>query len=796
MLRTFQGAGSRTIKAKVLAIALIPSIALLIVGAAVSGYLINKGLHAKEFAEDVRGSLKPTARFVAELQEERRLSVLLLTTGKVDVGDLQRQRREVDVALDDVYSAGERLAASGPGSVRAAFNDLATEARALPSMRDQINTRDTTPLEAYEFYGELVERVGAGIQGVAQSASDAEVAFEQMISYDLFRSVEAQSRSHVLVGLAMSRGLSSSVYHELAHQMGTYHEIINLIESRLTPAEQEQYAALQETDAWATLTGGDNDIMAKGPGKHEPSFDVAEWENAASTLSEALLRLYIAHSSHAADIGAASGNATLLTSALAGAGILAAALAAMVIALRLSRGLIERLTRLREETLDLSNRELPGIVERLRQGDRVDVEYQIPWLDFGVDEIGQVASAFNKAQQTAISAAVQESETRRGVGSVFLNIAHRTQVIVHRQLKVLDSVERSEDDPDQLQLLFQLDHLATRSRRNAENLIILGGEQPGRQWRNPVSLREVVRSAVSETEHYTRVGSVSIPDTLMDGKVVADLAHLLAELIDNATAFSPPQSKVEVRGNAVGRGVVIEVEDQGLGMEKEQLDKFNTMLRKPPDFSVMALSTESRVGLFVVARLASRHGIKITLRESIYGGTTAIVLVPTDLIAQETTPHEPPMVSGTGMPDDGAGDGQEPRHEGTLPNPDNGLPTVTDLPPIGSSWRTVVFDKPESQEAPPAQPAQSEKSAPPGRPASSTGAGATGARQPGGKPPLPQRKRQANLAPQLADGGQEADAPDPADDLMDAERTRSVMAALQQGNLRGRTTEVSLNGHN
>ncbi|GAA5115403.1 sensor histidine kinase [Haloechinothrix salitolerans] len=792
MLRTFIGAGSKTIKAKVLAIALIPSIALLIVGAAVSGYLINKGLQAKEFAEDVRASLKPTARVVVELQEERRLSALLLTTGAVDAGDLQRQRREVDVALNDVYTAGERLASSGPGSVRAAFNDLAADARELPGMRSRINSKDATPLEVYDFYGELVERVGEGIQGTARSASDAEVAFEQMISYDLFRSVEAQSRSHVLVGLAMSRGLDSKVYHELAHQMGTYHELINLIEARLTADEQAQYAALQETDAWAALTGGDNDIMAQGPGKHAPNFDVAEWENAARTLSEGLLRLYMSHSSYAADLGAASGNATLWTSALAGVGILAAALAAMVIALRLSRALIERLTRLREETLDLSNRELPGVVERLRQGDRVDVEYQIPWLDHGTDEIGQVANAFNKAQQTAISAAVQEAETRRGVGSVFLNIAHRTQVIVHRQLKVLDSVERSEDDPDQLQLLFQLDHLATRSRRNAENLIILGGEQPGRQWRNPVSLREVVRSAVSETEHYTRVGAVSIPDTLMDGKVVADLAHLLAELIDNATAFSPPQSKVEVRGNAVGRGVVIEVEDQGLGMEKEQLDKFNTMLRKPPDFSVMALSTESRVGLFVVARLASRHGIKITLRESIYGGTTAIVLVPTDLIAQETTPHEPPMVSGIGVQDDGAGYEREPRHEGTLPDPDNGLPTATDVPAIGSSWRTVVFDKPEGQNAPP-----SARSAPPAsNGATSSGEGQANTPRRDGKPPLPQRTRQANIAPQLASEQQAADVPDADDDLVDAERTRTVMAALQQGNLRGRTTEVSLNGHN
>ena len=776
MVRTFSSTGSGSIKARVLAIALIPSIALLIVGAAVSGYLVDKGLQAKEFAEDVRASVGPTARFVVELQEERRLSVLLLTTGTVDQGELQRQRREVDIALDEVYTVGQRLAVHGRDSVRAAFDDLAQDAQGLPALRKQVQARNVAPLDVYEFYGGLAEDVGGGIQGMARSASDAEVAFEQMISYDLFRSVEAQSRSHVLVGLAMSRGLDSTAYHELAHQMGTYHEIIETILPRMTAAEQARYAAMQETPAWETLTGGDAEIMAKGPGKHRPTFDVAAWENAARTMSTGLLALYQSHSSYAADIGAASGNQSVLMSILAGAGILAVAIGAMVVALRLSRTLINRLVRLRQETLDLSDRELPNIVERLRQGDRVDVEYQIPWLDHGSDEIGQVASAFNKAQQTAIAAAVQEAETRKGVGSVFLNIAHRTQVIVHRQLKVLDSVERSEDDPDQLQLLFQLDHLATRSRRNAENLIILGGEQPGRQWRNPVSLREVVRSAVAETEYYTRVGSVSIPDTLMDGKVVADLAHLLAELIDNATAFSPPQARVEVRGNAVGRGVVIEVEDQGLGMEREQLDKLNTMLRKPPDFSVMALSTESRVGLFVVARLAARHGIKITLRESIYGGTTAIVLVPTELIAQESTPHEPPSQQQTvlsiGGPVEPPG---EPHHEGTLSEPDNELPGAAQVPAIGSSWRTVTFDKPEDQTAPP--PAR------------------TAPAEPGSRPPLPRRQRQANLAPQLAADERGASESDNDDDLMDAERTRTVMAALQQGNLRGRAAKVSLNGH-
>jgi hypothetical protein len=219
---------------------------------------------------------------------------------------------------------------------------------------------------------------------------------------------------------------------------------------------------------------------------------------------------------------------------------------------------------------------------------------------------------------------------------VFVNIAHRSQVLVHRQLKVLDRVERAEDDPDQLELLFELDHLTTRARRNAENLLILGGHRSGRQWRNPVSLLAVVRSAIAETERYVRVETGVVPGVAVVGTAVADVIHLLAELIDNATAFSPPQSRVEVRGGVVGQGVAIEVVDQGLGMDPVERDRVNEMLRAPAEFDRMALARDSRLGLFVVARLAGLHEVGVSLAESAYGGTCAVVLLRSALLSPDT----------------------------------------------------------------------------------------------------------------------------------------------------------------
>ncbi len=235
---------------------------------------------------------------------------------------------------------------------------------------------------------------------------------------------------------------------------------------------------------------------------------------------------------------------------------------------------------------------------------------------------------------------------------MFLNIAHRSQIVAHRQLKLLDQAERTQEDPDQLSLLFfQLDHLTTRARRNAENLIILGGGQPGRQWRNPVPLLDIVRSAVGEAETYTGSASARCPRSRWPGPPWPTSSTCWPNWWTTPPVFSPPTARVEVRGNMAGRGIVIEIEDQGLGIELEQLQELNTMLATPPDFSVMALSEEPRLGLFVVTQLAVRHSIRVTLTESpSYGGIRAVVLIPLALITP-TVPTLPEMEAHAGESD-------------------------------------------------------------------------------------------------------------------------------------------------
>ncbi len=268
----------------------------------------------------------------------------------------------------------------------------------------------------------------------------------------------------------------------------------------------------------------------------------------------------------------------------------------------------------------------------------------------GRDEIGRVGQAFDQVRQTAIRAAVDEARLRRGLNDVFRSLARRSQSLLHRQLILLDQMERRASDPEALDDLFRLDHLTTRMRRHAEGLVILAGAAPSRAWSSPVRMVDVMRGAIAEVEDYARVSVATRSQAALAGSAVADVIHLLAELVENATTLSPPYTSVRVSGDAVASGFAIEVEDRGLGMSPQRLAELNERLASPPEFNP---SDSEQLGLFVVSQLAHRHGIRVTLRASPYGGTSAIVLIPAHLVVTEEAfraglPGEQPAAIGAG----------------------------------------------------------------------------------------------------------------------------------------------------
>ncbi|WP_128435130.1 sensor histidine kinase [Streptomyces cyaneus] len=336
---------------------------------------------------------------------------------------------------------------------------------------------------------------------------------------------------------------------------------------------------------------------------------------------------------------------------ISGALILLVLGVSLVGAFVVARSMIRSLRRLEETATKVAQDRLPELVKQLSESDPQDVDTSVESV--GVhsrDEIGQVAAAFDDVHREAVRLAAEQALLRGNVNAMFTNLSRRSQGLIQRQLSLISELESREADPDQLSSLFKLDHLATRMRRNGENLLVLAGEEPGRRWTRPVPLVDVLRAAASEVEQYERIELASVPTTEVAGRVVNDLVHLLAELLENATSFSSPQTKVKVTGHALPDGrVLIEIHDTGIGLSPEDLAAINERLASPPTVDV---SVSRRMGLFVVGRLSQRHGIRIQLRPSDSGGTTALVMLPVDVAqgGKKPAPGKPgpngPGVSG------------------------------------------------------------------------------------------------------------------------------------------------------
>ena len=323
-------------------------------------------------------------------------------------------------------------------------------------------------------------------------------------------------------------------------------------------------------------------------------------------------------------------------------GALGSIAVALGIALAVARATTRPLAKLTNAAYSLSTDKLPGLVERLRSPDAegTSLAETLTPIDIdSTDEIGQLADAFNSIQQVTVEVAEEQANLlRKGIGDIFINLARRNQTLLDRQIEFIDQLESNEEDPDQLENLFKLDHLATRMRRNAESLLVLAGAEPPRRRGRPVALADVVRVAIGEVEDFARIQLLALDEATVGGNVAVDLAHLLSELMENATHFSPPDTMVEVVGHRASNGYVISVTDQGIGMSSEQLSEANTQLARPP---LVGLSLSRSLGFIVIGRLASRFDISVKLTASPSGGVTALVTLPptvVEFVDDEATP--------------------------------------------------------------------------------------------------------------------------------------------------------------
>ncbi|HLT10203.1 MAG TPA: nitrate- and nitrite sensing domain-containing protein, partial [Micromonosporaceae bacterium] len=580
---------------------------------------------------------RPNDILITALQTERHLSMVYLGSRRTErESELRRARQETDKARDalaeSVSGMQARFAASPTTEKLVA--DLLTMVGELDTTRAQIDAGSITRAEAARTYTDIID-AGFLIFGSMSQFEDDEIAAQgrTLVAMTSARDLLAQEDAF-LSGVIAAGRFSAGEPQEFTKLVGARRVTYAGIAARLPAEDRELYDQLESSPAFRQLQAMEDQVIAEATAGQPVPVTVSDWQQVTSTALEELRELELLLTDRVVERATPAAIWTIVRLVLAGGLGLIAVIASIVMSITTARALVRQLERLRNAAHDLAEYRLPRVVERLQHGEKVDVAQEAPPLDFGSDEIGQVGQAFNRVQETAIRVAVEQAELRRSVRDVFLSLARRSQALLHRQLGLLDAMERRTTDAEELAELFRIDHLATRMRRNAENLIVLSGATAGRAWRRPVPMVDVLRGALAEVEDYTRVTVTPVGNVSLVGRAVGDVIHLLAELIENAVSFSPPQTAVRVGGSMVGNGFAIEIEDRGLGLTPEEREAANEQLRNPPEFK---LTSTARLGLYVVGKLAERHGIRVRLTESPYGGTTAIVLLPSSLIADEVT---------------------------------------------------------------------------------------------------------------------------------------------------------------
>ncbi|MFJ2030800.1 nitrate- and nitrite sensing domain-containing protein [Streptosporangium sp. NPDC087985] len=629
---------SRTIRSKLYALLSIPIVALVALWTFVTGHFVGDIFELRTAATLHERLSAPAADLITQVQNERKLSAVALSRAVSRPEDLAQAREATDRAVTAfrlLATSTEGRTVTGP-ELAVAVQRVLDETGELRSIRRNVDGRTANRLQTVQAFSNITE-AAYRLQDKAVTVSDIKL-YQQAVGYQrIVHAHDLLSREDALVAGATLAGRLSREEHRAIEVLapnrrmlltegaatlddelrGPLNSLINslgyrgLVTLELDIADRAELP--RDRDAWRALMG---------------SFDL-NMEQFLASRSELL---------HNRVDDAAS---SIITKIVFTGGLgLAAILGAVILSTRLGRGLAQELGGLRLAALDLAETRLPQVVERLRKGETVDVETEAPPIPTtGTTlEITDVGRAFSTVQRTAVEAAVGEARLRQGFNRVFRNLARRNQSLVHRQLAQLDSMQRKTTEPEALEDLYRLDHLTTRMRRQSEGLVILSGATAGRTWRNPVPLMDVVRAAVAEVEDYRRIIVPPLPDARLTGSATADVTHLLAELLENATSFSPPSTPVKVRGETVGRGFVIEIEDRGLGMQNTEREEINERLTTPPEFDV---ADSEQLGLFVVSQLAARHGIKVTLNRSPFGGTTAVVLIPQTVLAdpeQQQTP--------------------------------------------------------------------------------------------------------------------------------------------------------------
>ncbi|WP_069773925.1 nitrate- and nitrite sensing domain-containing protein [Streptomyces sp. LUP30] len=680
----------KSIRRKIVALLLVPLVSLTAIwgfATVLTGREASRLFTVSSLVEKVGYPIEDTVRVV---QQERRQTLVYLADPRAAdaLSVLRRTRTATDAAMaeirgnardPDVRDVLDQDDSEGLTAVLDAF-------AGIDALRRSVEERTVTRAQALDLYTQLIDP-----------------CYSLLVKLDVVDSVEMDKQYRALVGVAHARELLSQEdallgsalvvgrlgreeIREVSDLQAQREVVYDISLVQLPTAERERYESFWKNATTAPLRTVEHAVVGATPGDLPRGVSAKNWDTAAGSVLDELGALDEQANDRYQDRVRPVATEVIVKAVVAGVFGLVALIVSLVLSVRIGRGLIRDLRQLRVEAHEASGVRLPSVMRRLSAGEQVDVETEVPRLEYDKNEMGEVGHALNTLQRAAVEAAVKQAELRSGVSEVFVNLARRSQVLLHKQLTLLDTMERRTEDTEELADLFRLDHLTTRMRRHAEGLVILSGAAPSRQWRKPVQLMDIVRAAVAEVEDYERIEVRRLPRLAATGPAVADLTHLVAELLENATVFSPPHTAVQVYGDRVANGFTLEIHDRGLGMAPEALLEANLRLAETPEFE---LSDTDRLGLFVVSRLAQRQNVRVSLQPSPYGGTTAVVFIPDALLTDDV-----PDTNGIGF----RLDRPRPPKEAELAETRRSAlsPASAQLPGVPAS----LFDGPVELEAP------------------------------------------------------------------------------------------------
>lgn len=734
----------RTVRLRTMLVclAVVPTVAM---GAQVTVTAQRLLAQSEHLRADVKAGERigvPLVGLMTELQAERAVTAARWAGSSVADQALRERRAATDRAAAEFRKIAGSGSPGHSGQGEARLAAVSGRLDLLASYRKRVDAHSGSAEQAVGYYTGVIDDIIRAYQDEFSHGEDAELAQESRPAVALFSAAEMVAREDTALTLAgPSRELASTGFSQFLDAVGTHRYLYDTwIVPYLPPAELASYDKLTGSDAWQTKLRVENAVIANH--KDTPTgvklpADVDDWPAAHHTFAPRLAELTTARAKNVlahADAKAAGLQTEVYWLVGASGGTLLLVTAVVVLT---TRSVLRRLSRLHTRTVAIAEETLPEVVARLQRGEPVDTE-ALPAVHGREDEVGQIADAFARVVAVSVDGHRQLAAERHGFGLFASGIASRTGNLVSRQLSLTEDLQDTfGNDEALLAQLMRSDQLTVGMRRQVENLLILAGGEIPDPHTEPMRVADLLREAAAEVEDFRRIERQALDEASVRPHVISQISHLLAELLDNATRFSPPRSKVVVRAELVAEGLSVEIEDRGPRVSAAGYEAMNERLHSAPPFSVLAENAH-RLGLFVVGHLADQLAARVTLRRSVYGGTAAVVILPGALLLPAEA--KPPA-----------------------PRPAQPRPLPERTPRPAAVRGPVPVPVPEDAPAPAAEP----EPAPAAEPA------------PGARPALPERVPQTHLTRQLR--GPRAPEPAAGRDPETPEEVADAWADYEEG---------------